>query len=184
MLAFVYENRITFLILALFGDGHGGLACCDSWGHKESDTTERLNWTELKSSVIPLEEEMANYSSILWNFAWTEEPGGLQSMGVTKSQIRLGMLTQWKDCYTDNQDAFLTLPYLEVRSVGHSVVSDSLRPHGLYSPPGSSFRGVLQAWILKWVVMPFSRGSSWPKDQTQVSDFAGRFFTIWDIRVF
>ena len=30
------------------GDGQGGLACCGSWGHKESDTTERLNWTQLK----------------------------------------------------------------------------------------------------------------------------------------
>ena len=30
------------------GDGQGGLACCISWGRKESDTTERLNWTELK----------------------------------------------------------------------------------------------------------------------------------------
>ena len=29
------------------GDGQGGLACCNSWGHKELDTTERLNWTEL-----------------------------------------------------------------------------------------------------------------------------------------
>ena len=29
------------------GDGQGGLACCDSWGHKESDMTERLNLTEL-----------------------------------------------------------------------------------------------------------------------------------------
>ena len=29
------------------GDGQGGLACCDSWDHKESDTTEWLNWTEL-----------------------------------------------------------------------------------------------------------------------------------------
>jgi len=29
------------------GDGQGGLACCGSWGHKESDTTEQLNWTEL-----------------------------------------------------------------------------------------------------------------------------------------
>ena len=28
------------------GDGQGGLVCCDSWGRKESDTTERLNWTE------------------------------------------------------------------------------------------------------------------------------------------
>ena len=31
------------------GDGHGDLACCDLWGHKESDMTERLNWTELTS---------------------------------------------------------------------------------------------------------------------------------------
>ena len=30
------------------GDGQRGLACCDSWGHKESDTTEQLDWTELK----------------------------------------------------------------------------------------------------------------------------------------
>ena len=29
------------------GDGQGGLACCDSWGRKESDRTEQLNWTEL-----------------------------------------------------------------------------------------------------------------------------------------
>ena len=31
------------------GDGQGGLACCDSWGRKESDMTERLNWTEYRS---------------------------------------------------------------------------------------------------------------------------------------
>ena len=29
------------------GDGQGGLVCCNSWGHKELDTTERLNWTEV-----------------------------------------------------------------------------------------------------------------------------------------
>ena len=33
------------------GDGQGGLACCNSWGRKESDTTERLNWTELNSAI-------------------------------------------------------------------------------------------------------------------------------------
>ena len=31
------------------GDGQGGLACCNSWGRKESDTTEWLNWTELRN---------------------------------------------------------------------------------------------------------------------------------------
>ena len=34
------------------GDGQGGLACCDSWGHTESDTTEQLNWTELNSMCV------------------------------------------------------------------------------------------------------------------------------------
>ena len=37
------------------GDGQGGLACCDSWGHRESDTTERLNdWTEQLLYVVCL----------------------------------------------------------------------------------------------------------------------------------
>ena len=31
------------------GDGQGGLACCDSWSHKELDMTELLNWTELNT---------------------------------------------------------------------------------------------------------------------------------------
>ena len=34
------------------GDGQGGLACCDSWGPKESDTTEWLSWTELVVSYV------------------------------------------------------------------------------------------------------------------------------------
>ena len=48
-----------------------------------------------------------------------------------------------------------------------------------YSLPGSSVRGILQARILKWVPGPFSKGSSQPKDQTQVSHITGRFFTVW-----
>ena len=35
------------------GDGQGGLSCCDSWGCKELDTTEWLNWTEEKISSCP-----------------------------------------------------------------------------------------------------------------------------------
>ena len=47
------------------------------------------------------------------------------------------------------------------------------------SPPGSSVHGIFQARILKWVTIFFSRGSSLPMDQTQVSRITGRFFTIW-----
>ena len=45
------------------------------------------------------------------------------------------------------------------------------------SPPGSSIHGILQARILEWVAISFSRGSSWPRDWAQVSCIAGRFFT-------
>ena len=42
--------------------------------------------------------------------------------------------------------------------------------------------GILQARILEWVAFPFSRGSSQPRDQTQVSHIAGGFFTSWATR--
>ena len=49
-------------------------------------------------------------------------------------------------------------------------------------PPGSSVHGVLQARILEWVAIPFSRGSSWPRNRTQLSCIAGRCFTVWVTR--
>ena len=50
------------------------------------------------------------------------------------------------------------------------------------SPPGSSIYGILQVGILEWVAIPFSKGSSQPRDWTQVSCIAGGFFTIWATR--
>ena len=46
--------------------------------------------------------------------------------------------------------------------------------------PGFSIDGILQARILEWVAVPFSRGSSQTRDRTQVSYIAGRFFTAWE----
>ena len=53
----------------------------------------------------------------------------------------------------------------------------------LYDPmdcrsPGSSVHGIFQARILHWVMFSFSRGSSWPRDWTQVSHIAGRLLTF------
>jgi len=50
------------------------------------------------------------------------------------------------------------------------------------SLPGSSVYWILQARILELVAIPFSRGSSRPRDRTHVSWIAGRFFTIWATR--
>ena len=92
-----------------------------------------------------------------------------------------------------------------------SVVSDSLRPHGLYSPWNSPnqnttvgslslLQGIFQLGlphcrqilyqlshkgsprILELVAYPFSSGSSWPRNQTGVSCIAGAFFTNWAMR--
>ena len=70
-----------------------------------------------------------------------------------------------------------------------SVVSNSLRPHGLYLQ-GSSIHGIFQARILEckkkrileWVAISFTRGSSQRRDRTRVSCTASRLFTIWTTR--
>ena len=46
----------------------------------------------------------------------------------------------------------------------------------LCDPMDYTLHRILQARILEWVAVPFSRGSSQPRDQTQVSHIAGRFF--------
>ena len=46
------------------------------------------------------------------------------------------------------------------------------------SPPGSSVHGILQARILEWIDIPFSRGASQPRNRIQVSHIAGEFFTV------
>ena len=61
-------------------------------------------------------------------------------------------------------------------SESHSVVSSCLQFMDY------TVHGILQARILALVAFPFSRGSSQPRDQTQVSCIAGRFFTSWATR--
>ena len=50
------------------------------------------------------------------------------------------------------------------------------------SLPGSSIHGIFQAIVLEWVAISFSRGSSWPRDQTWVSHIIDRCFTVWATR--
>ena len=59
-----------------------------------------------------------------------------------------------------------------------SPVSPALQTDSLPSEPPE----ILQARTLEWVAIPFSRGSSWPKDWSQVSCIIRRFFTIWATR--
>ena len=92
---------------------------------------------------------------------------------VTISSTRAGKRNEKEE----EKDGFLqiSVPQRKERKWSCSVVSDSLRP-------GSSIHGILQARILEWVAIPFSRASSRPRDQTQVSHIVGRCFTLWATR--
>ena len=68
---------------------------------REGDAHLPMHETQVRSlgQEDPLDKEMATHSSILaWEIPWTEEPGRLQSMGVTKSQTRLSNSTTTKTC--------------------------------------------------------------------------------------
>ena len=104
---------------------------------------------------------MATHSSALaWRIPWTEEPGGLQSWGHRESDTFEWLIT--------------SVMYLTIHpsSGGMVLVTQScLTPcdHIDCSPLGSSDLGILQARILDWVAIHFSRESSQPRDRTQVS---------------
>ena len=51
-----------------------------------------------------------------------------------------------------------------------------------YSLPGSSVHGIFHARVLEWNAISFSRGSSWPRDRTQVSHIVDRWLTVWATR--
>ena len=56
------------------GDGQGSLTCCSPWGHKESDTTEWLNWTEKKKCVVPLMQFTSLSDSVFPYLCWLQLP--------------------------------------------------------------------------------------------------------------
>ena len=63
-----------------------------------------------------------------------------------------------------------------------SVVSNSLRPHGLCSPSGSSVHGISQARIQEWVAISFSKGPSQPRNQTHISSIGRQVLYQWATR--
>ena len=103
----------------------------------------------------------------------------------------LGSLSTWEGDFWRQEAVSFCLSFYCILSAhhnsGHTVSTTEGRNKSLSrvwlcktvgcSPPGSSVRGILQARILEPVAIPFSSGSTWPRDQTQVSHIVDRFFT-------
>ena len=75
----------------------------------------------------------------------------------------VGPLTQTTEKESESENCSVVTPWT-IQSMDYTV------------------HGILQARILEWVAFPFSRGSSQPREQTQVSCFAGRFFANYHRR--
>ena len=121
--------------------------------HGVTKSRTRLSYFTFTFQFHELDEEMATHSSVLaWRIPGTRGPGGLPSVGLH----RVGH--NWSDLAA------------AAESGSHSVVSDFLWSMDY------TVDGILQARILEWVAFSFSRGSSQPRDRTQVSCIAGGFF--------
>ena len=125
-------------------------------------------WTAVCQASLSMGFSRQEY----WSGLSCPSPGVLPSPGIKPRSPAL------------QADSFTTEPPGKPE-VGHilylywsescSVVSDSLQPM-------DCVHGILQARILEWVAVPFSRESSQLRDRTQVSCIADRFFTSWAMR--
>ena len=152
------------------------------WGQEEKETTEdemagwhhRLDGHEFEWTPGVGDEQGGlaccylcgrNESDMTERLNWTELNWVLQK----KSSAISGFRSYWRKLTTESES-----------EVAQScpTLCDPMD----CSPLGSTAHGILQARILEWVAISFSRGSSQPRDQTQVSHIAGRRFNLWAIR--
>ena len=113
------------------GDGQGGLACCDSWGRKELDTIEQLNWTELTDAEAE--------TPILWppnekNWLTGKDPNARkdwrQGKGIDRGWYGwMASLTRWTWVWVNSRSWWWTgrpgmLRFMGLPRVGHDLVTE------------------------------------------------------------
>ena len=113
-----------------------------------------------------------NYSFPSHHSRWHGDKGPPDLFSKSFLQMCISQNSLCASSVTTGASQSSVLPLLKVKwSESHWIVSDSLWPHGLYSPWNSPGQ------ILEWVAFPFPSGSSQPREQTEVSHIAGGFLT-------
>ena len=149
----------------LLGKSHGqrSLVGYSPWGRKELDTTERLHF---------------HFSYCSW---------------VLKARILKWVALSLSRGFFWPKKKLASLHSLPLRHQGSPRIKDESESEVAQSRPtlcdpmdcslpGSSIHGTFQAIVLEWIAISFSRGSSQPRDQTQVSHIVDRRFTVWATR--
>ena len=147
-----------------------------------------LNWIIRSSWSEPQSESLGPHFTLWFHGLWSEFVSGDfwtwggQSYGpISRPNVLLDVLfcysyrflLSFQSTYSD----YCVLGTVLSESESWSVMSNSLRHESDYT-----VHGILQARILEWAAFPFSRGSSQPRDRSQVSHTADGFFTSWATR--
>ena len=134
----------------------GSLSECGLWSHSHKEQYALL--TQTQRLLAGLLSECG-----LWSHSHKEQYVFMQQSCSFSWFSWLHILRQSGELKGNRTGCWNESPFVKSESVTCSVVSDSLRPHGLYPPQAPlSMAFSLQARILEWVILPFSRGSSQP----------------------
>ena len=171
----------TWVLLPGKSHGQRSLVGYSLWGHKESDMTEWLHFHYMCIIYI-------DYTYIYLHIHWYQR--NVCVCMHTYPSLFWGVLFIFKflitcliTLYSFSSSCPLTSMSLYILCL-KSLNRQLLCHVQLFATPWIVFsvHGFLQARILEWVAIPFSRGSSQSSDPTRVSRIEGRFFTVWDTR--
>ena len=175
------------------------LVCNESLGGTSCENFPGLylaSWSSRARQCVCVLSHVLLFATLqpAWKIPWTEEPGRLQSMG----SLRVGhdwatSLSLSLSCIGEGNGNPLQCSCLEnprdggawwatVYGVTQSWTWLKWLSSSSSSLPGSSAHGISQARILEWVAISFSRGSSWPRDQTHVSCIGRQILYHWATR--
>ena len=122
--------------------------------------------------------ELSSFSCGAEHIGWGCYQTQVRLLTILKPVLERQALIERKGCFIQEASSLEESMKVKVKVKSCLTLCDPMD----CSLSGSSIRGILQARILEWVAISFSRGSSQPRDWTRVSLIAGRCFTIWTAR--